>query len=153
MANTFTQIHIHFVFAVKFREALIQPHWKERLYQYITAIVQGYGHKMLIINGMPDHVHFLVGLRPNQSISELMQDVKGGSSKWINEEKLVKRKFAWQEGYGAFSYSKSQVPGLIKYIQKQEEHHRKVTFQEEYVKILEELQIPFDLKYIFKDLS
>ncbi|WP_029037951.1 IS200/IS605 family transposase [Salinimicrobium xinjiangense] len=153
MPNTFTQIHIHFVFAVKFREALIQPHWKERLYQYITAIVQDYGHKMLIINGMSDHVHFLIGLRPNQSISDLMQDVKGGSSKWINEEKLVNGRFAWQEGYGAFSYSKSQVPGLINYIQNQQEHHRKMTFQEEYVQLLEELKIPFDPKYIFKDLS
>ena len=153
MPNTYTQIHIHFVFAVKFREALIQPEWKERLYQYITQIVQHSGHKMLVINGMPDHIHLLIGLRPEQSISHLMQDVKASSSKWINEQKFTKGKFAWQEGYGAFSYSKSQVPRLIGYIKNQEEHHRKKTFREEYLQILKESDIPYDPKYIFKDLT
>ncbi len=153
MPNTYTQIHLHFVFAVKYRQALIQQEWKERLYQYITSIVQHFGHKMLVINGMPDHVHLLIGFRPEQSISELMQDVKASSSKWINEKNLTIGKFAWQEGYGAFSYSKSQVPGLIEYIRNQEEHHRKKTFQEEYLNILERLEIPYDPKYIFKNLS
>ncbi|MHA6279816.1 IS200/IS605 family transposase [Salinimicrobium sp. CAU 1759] len=153
MPNTYTQIHLHFIFAVKFRQGQIQPHWKERLYQYITGIIRKNGHKLLIINGMPDHLHLLVGFRTEQSISSLMQDVKASSSKWINEEKLTKEKFAWQEGYGAFSYSRSQVPRLIRYIENQEEHHRKKTFKQEYITILEELEIPYDSKYIFNDLS
>ena len=151
MPNTYTQIHLHFVVAVKFRHALIQPVWKERLYKYITSIVQNFEHKMLIINGMPDHIHFLLGMRPTQSISDLMQDVKASSSKWINEQKFTKEKFAWQEGYSAFSYSKSQLPGVVRYIENQEEHHRKRTFKEEYLKILKELEIPYDQKYIFSD--
>ena len=151
MPNTYTQIHLHFVFAVKFRKRQIQLEWKERLYQYITGIVQKNGHKLIIVNGMPDHVHILIGVRPEQSISSLMQDVKSSSSKWINEQNLTPQKFAWQEGYGAFSYSKSQLPRLIKYIENQEEHHRKTTFKEEYVGILEELKIPYDLKYVFDE--
>ena len=140
MPNTYTQIHLHFVFAVKFRQRQIQLEWKERLYQYITGIVQKNGHKLIIVNGMPDHVHILIGVRPEQSISSLMQDVKSSSSKWINEQKLTPQKFALQEGYGAFSYSKSQLPRLIKYIENQEEHHRKTTFKEEYLGIMEELR-------------
>ena len=151
MANTYTQIHLHFVIAVKYRQALIQPEWKERLYQYITSIIQHFDHKMLIINGMPDHLHFLIGMRPNQSIANLMQDVKASSSKWINEQNMSNEKFFWQEGYGAFSYSKSQLPAVIRYIENQEEHHKTRSFKEEYVKILEELNIPYDPKYIFKD--
>ena len=153
MPNTYTQIHLHFIFAVKYRQSQIQPIWQQRLYQYITGIIQKNGHKLLIINGMPDHIHILIGMRPEQSISSLMQDVKASSSKWINEEKLTKEKFAWQEGYGAFLYSRPQVPRLIRYIENQEEHHRKQTFKQEYVTILEELEIPYDSKYIFNDLS
>ena len=151
MANTYTQIHVHFIFAVKFRQGLIQKEWKDRLYQYIIAIVKNNGHKMLIINGMPDHVHSLIGLRPEQSISDLMKDVKSNSSKWINEQNFIKGKFAWQEGYGAFTYSKSQLPRLISYIENQEEHHRKKTFQEEYLKILEEQKVEYNPQYLFKD--
>ncbi len=151
MGNTYTQIHVHFIFAVKFRKSMIQPEWRERLYQYIIAIVKNNGHKMLIINGMPDHVHLLIGLRPEQSISNLIKDVKCNSSKWINEQNFTREKFAWQEGYGAFTYSKSQLPGLILYIKNQEEHHRKITFQEEFLKILEEQKVEFDPKYLFKD--
>jgi len=128
MPNTYTQIHIHFVFAVKYRAGLIQPNWKDNLYKYITGIVQANNHKMIVINGVADHIHLLVGLRPAQSISDLMQDVKGGSSKWINDNKLVQGKFEWQEGYGAFSYSKSQLPAVINYIQNQEGHHQKKNF-------------------------
>ena len=151
MANTYTQIHVHFIFAVKFRQGLIQKEWKNRLYQYIIAIVKNNGHKMLIINGMPDHVHLLIGLRPEQSISDLMKDVKSNSSRWINEQNFIKGKFAWQEGYGAFTYSKSQLPRLISYIENQEEHHRKKTFQEEYLKILEEQKVEYNPQYLFKD--
>lgn len=125
MANTYTQIHIHFVFAVKYRAGIIQSSWKDDLYKYVTGIVQNNKHKMLVINGVEDHVHLLVGVRPAQSISDLMQDVKGGSSKWINDNRLASGRFEWQEGYGAFSYSKSQLPTVIGYIQNQETHHKK----------------------------
>ena len=122
MANTYTQLHIQFVFAVKYRAALIQKEWKERLHQYITGIFQENGHKLLQINSMPDHIHIFLGLRPNQSISSIIQNVKTESSKWIKNENLHSS-FAWQEGYGAFSYSKSHVQDVIRYIQNQEAHH------------------------------
>jgi REP element-mobilizing transposase RayT len=136
MANTYTQIHIHAVFAVQNKLSLIQKNWQGRLYQYIITIIQNHGHKVLSIGSMPDHIHILFGFRPVQSLSELMQNVKRNSSEWINEEKLILGKFSWQEGYGAFSYSKSQIPNVIKYIENQEEHHKKKTFIEEYRKIL-----------------
>jgi REP element-mobilizing transposase RayT len=151
MANTYTQIHIHFVFVVKYREAMIHTLWKERLHQYITGIVRSCEHKMLIINSMPDHIHMLVGCRPAQSISDLMKNVKAGSSEWINEEKLSKRKFNWQDGYGAFSYAKSDLPTIIKYIENQERHHKKKTFEEEYHKLLKEFEVEFDERYLFHD--
>ena len=128
MANTYTQIHIQAVFAVQNRACVIRKAWKEDLYKYMTGIIQNHGHKVLAINGMPDHVHILFGMRPTQSLSELMQDVKGDSSKWINQNRLVKGKFSWQEGYGAFSYSKSHVDRVIKYILNQEKHHIRKTF-------------------------
>jgi putative transposase len=114
MPNTYTQIHIQAVFTVQNRTCLIDKSWKNDLYKYITGIIQGNGHKLLTINGMPDHVHILFGFRPTQSLSELMQDVKGNSSKWINENEFINGKFTWQEGFGAFSYSKSHVPAVIK---------------------------------------
>lgn len=125
MPNSYTQLHIQFVFAVQFRKALIQKKWKERLHKYITGIFQQNGHKVLQINSMPDHIHIFIGLRPKQSISSLIQNVKAESSKWINNEFYEPKRFKWQEGYGAFSYSKNHVPRVIKYIQRQEEHHKK----------------------------
>lgn len=151
MANTYTQIHLQFVFAVKHRKGLIHSSFKDELYQYITGIIQNYNHKLLAINGMPDHIHILIGMRPTQSISDLLQDVKGSSSKWINEKNFLKVKFEWQEGYGAFSYSKSSVNTVINYIKNQEEHHKNKTFQEEYLKLLDTFQIEFDERYIFKN--
>lgn len=152
MANTYTQIHIQFVFAVKYRDCLIHPSWKEELYMYITGITKENGHKLLAINGMSDHIHILIGLRPTQSISDLMQDIKGGSSKWINLKKFLKVKFEWQEGYGAFSYSKSQITNIIQYIKNQENHHRAKSFREEYLEILKEFEIDYNENYIFKEL-
>jgi putative transposase len=152
MANTYTQIHIHFVFAVKFRHGIIQTKWKGNLYKYITGIVQNNNHKLLEINGMPDHIHILIGLRPSQSISDLMKDVKQGSSLWINENRLTDEHFEWQEGYGAFSHSKSQIDSVIHYIRDQEEHHKKKTFREEYLDFLQKFEIEYDEKYIFKEL-
>jgi len=153
MANTYTQIHIQAVFAVKNRTGLIQGRWKDELYKYITGIIQTHDHKLLAINGMPDHLHVFFGMRPIQSLSELMQDIKGSSSKWINEKKFIKEKFEWQQGYGAFSYSKSQVSTVIAYIQNQELHHQKLTFLEEYKSFLEKFEIDYDERYIFKELE
>lgn len=151
MANSYTQIHIQFVFAVKYREALLQKEWREDLHKYITGIFQHNQHKVLQINSMADHIHILIGLRPHQSISTLIQNIKTESSKWINAQKLCQRPFNWQEGYGAFSYSKDQVPDVIRYIRDQENHHRKETFAEEYKKLLQFFEVEFDEKYVFKE--
>jgi putative transposase len=153
MPNTYTQIHIQFVFAVKYRQGLIKKEWKDDLYKYITGIIQNQGHKLLAINGVEDHIHILVGLRPKQSISDLMQDVKGGSSKWINDNKFALGRFEWQEGYGAFSYSSSEVKSVIEYIKKQEEHHTKKSFRDEYIDFLKYFNIDYDEKYIFNELT
>ena len=150
MANTYTQLYVHCVFAVKYRASMLQTQWDERLRLYISATVQNDGHKMLAINNMPDHLHFFVGLNPNQSISKMMQLVKGDSSEWINKEKLTSNKFQWQEGYGAFSYSKTQVDAVVKYIANQQEHHKKITFLDEYKNMLDKAGIAYDEKYIFK---
>jgi len=152
MPNTYTQLYIHFVFAVKYRKAVIHEEWEDRLQKYITGIVQRNGHKLLAINNMPDHLHLFVGLNPKQSISELMQFVKGDSSEFINANKLTQRKFQWQDGYGAFSNSRSQIDGVVKYILDQKEHHAKQTFREEYLEILRKNDVDYDEKYIFHDL-
>lgn len=128
MSNTYTQLHVQCIFAVKFRESVINQDWEERLHQYITGIVQNNGHKMIAINSMPDHVHVFFGFRPNQSLSELMRIVKGDSSEWINKLKLNPSMFRWQEGYGAFSYSRSQISRVAHYIENQKEHHHKKAF-------------------------
>ena len=150
MANSYTQIHLQVIFAVKKRTGLIQKEWKDELYKYITGIVQAQEHKLLAINGMPDHLHIFFGMRPIQSLSDLMQNIKQDSSKWVNQKKFIKEKFEWQEGYGAFSYSKSQVSRVISYIQNQESHHRKITFLDEYKKFLENFGVDYDERYIFK---
>ncbi|WP_289660774.1 IS200/IS605 family transposase [Flavobacterium panacagri] len=150
MANTYTQLHIQFVFAVKYRKALIAPEWKDKLHKYITGIIQSHQHKMLCINSMSDHIHIFIGMRPTQSISSLMQNVKSETTKWIKEQKLCVN-FAWQEGYGAFSYSRSQVSNVIRYIENQEEHHKKETFLEEYQKQLRAFEIEYDNRYIFRE--
>ena len=152
MANTYTKIHIQFIFAVKYRDGVIHRTWKNELYKYITGIVQTQKHKMLAINGMPDHVHLLAGIRPAQSISSLLQDIKGSSSKWINDNKLVKGRFEWQEGYGAFSYGASQLNKVINYIMNQEIHHKKISFRSEYLSFLKKIEVDYDEKYIFQDL-
>jgi putative transposase len=151
MANTYTQLHIQFVFAVKYRQALIIPAWRERLHEYITGIFQNNNHKMLQINSMPDHIHIFIGMRPTQSISTLIQNVKTESSRWINEQKFLPARFEWQDGYGAFSYSKSHVPDVIRYIQNQQKHHEKETFLSEYRKMLTAFDIKWDEQYIFKE--
>ncbi len=153
MANTYTQIHLQFVFAVQNRRSLLQTRWKDQLYKYITGIAQNHGHKMIIINGMPDHLHIVIGMRPTQSISELLQMIKRDSSKWINENKLVSGKFQWQDGFGAFSYSRSQLPALINYVQNQEIHHCKKTFLAEYKELLEKFEVPYENQYLFHEIE
>ncbi|GHT68502.1 IS200/IS605 family transposase [Bacteroidia bacterium] len=151
MANTYTQIHIHAVFAVQNRLSLIQKQWQDELYKYITGIITNNGHKLLQIGGMPDHVHVLFGMRPIQSLSDLMKDIKGSSSKWINEKRFVMGKFTWQEGYGAFSYGKSQINSVVQYVQQQEMHHKKRNFEEEYLELLKVFEIEYDERYILKN--
>ncbi len=150
MVNTYTQIHIQTVFAVSHRDCVISPEWQPELFKYITGIVQNNKHKLLAINGMPDHIHILLGLRPSQSISDLLQDIKGSSSTWINQKQFLKTRFSWQEGYGAFSYSKRELPNLIQYIINQQQHHQKQTFINEYISLLNEFEIDFDERYLFK---
>lgn len=150
MTDSFTQIYIHAIFTVNGHNSLIRKSWEERLYQYITGIVRNHGHKLLALNGMPDHVHMLLGMNPNQSLSNLMRDVKGDSSLWINKNNFVNGKFSWQEGYGAFTYSKSDIHDIATYIENQDLHHLKMSFIEEYVRILKEFEVDYDVKYIFK---
>ena|SRR5689334_2303293 len=150
MPNTYTQIHIHAVFAVKNRAGLIQKEWKDELYKYITGIVQQQKHKLLAINGMPDHIHIFFGLKPTQSLSDLIQDVKGSSSKWINDKKFTKSRFNWQQGFGAFSYSNSHISNVISYIENQEAHHRKQTFIDEYKHMLNRFEVDYNERYLFK---
>lgn len=126
--------------------------WKELLYRYMSGIIQNHEHKLLAINGMPDHVHIFFGMRPSQSLSELMQDIKGDSSKWINEMGFVRGRFARQEGYGAFSYSKSSVDNVINYIKNQERHHQLKSFNNEYIDLLKKFGVEFDERYLFKPL-
>jgi putative transposase len=153
MANTYTQIYIQSVFTVQNKLSLVRPDWKEELYKYITGIVQNNGHKLIAINGMPDHLHLFIGMKPNQSLSDLMQDVKGDSSKWIHERGFVKGRFEWQAGFGGFSYSISHIDAVVKYINNQVQHHKTISFIEEYLDFLEKFQVPFDERYIFKPVE
>ncbi|MFN4254004.1 MAG: IS200/IS605 family transposase [Saprospiraceae bacterium] len=150
MANTFTQLYVQVVFTPKGRENLILQSFEERLYQYITGIVQNEGQKMIAINGMPDHVHLFIGFKPTIAIAELVQKVKASSSKFINEQKWLSGKFVWQEGYGAFTYAHSQLDAVAKYVMNQKEHHQRKTFEEEYRDFLAKFDVPFDERYLFE---
>ena len=150
MPGTFFQVYIQIVFAVKGRENLIQKTWKDDLNKYISGIIKGKGQKPIIVNGMPDHIHAFVGFRPSMNISDLVRDIKNNSSNFVNDHKLVKGKFSWQEGYGAFSYSQSQIGRVYDYILNQEQHHKNETFRAEYVRFLKKFQIEFDEKYLFE---
>lgn len=153
MPNTYTQLYVHVVFAVKGRANLITKSWKEKLYQYITGIITNKNQKLMVINGMSDHLHILIGLKPDCNLSDLIRDVKANSSKWVNENKWVMGKFEWQTGFGAFSVGQSQIQTVVKYILNQEEHHRKKTFREEYMEFLNVYQIEFKPEYIFDDFG
>ena len=149
MADTYSQIYIHIVFAVKRRDNLISKKWKDELYKYITGIITNEGQKLLAINGMPDHIHILIGLKPTAVLSSIVRDIKANSSKFINDRKWIAGKFEWQQGFGAFSYSHSQLTNVINYIQNQEEHHKTKTFREEYIDLLKLYNIDFKNEFIF----
>ncbi|MFD2907187.1 IS200/IS605 family transposase [Flavobacterium ardleyense] len=151
--STYSQIYIQIVFAVKNRQALIATVWEEDLYKYITGIVQNKGQKMLAINGMPDHIHILIGMKPSCCLSDLVREIKKSSNSFIKEQAFTNSKFEWQEGFGAFSYSHSALDNVIAYISNQKEHHRKRSFKEEYVDFLEKFKIDFKQEYLFQWLE
>jgi len=151
MANTYTQLYIHIVFAVKGRQNLISKIWKEELYKYITGIVTHKEQKLIAINGMPDHIHILIGLKPTQMLSDLVRDIKANSSRFINEKQWIPGKFEWQTGFGAFSCGHSQLDTVVKYIQNQEIHHNTKTFKEEYITLLKSADIDYNEQYIFTE--
>jgi putative transposase len=150
MPNTYTQLYIQIVFTVKGRQNLISEIHREELQKFITGIVSNRNQKMLAIYAMPDHIHILIGFKPNMSISDLVRDIKAGSSKFINDSKWINGKFNWQEGFGAFSYSKSHLNNVVTYILNQKEHHRKQSFKEEYFQFLKEYEVDFDGRYLFE---
>src|SRR5258705_7644789 len=150
MANTFSQIYIQTVFAVSNRQSLIKPAFKEDLYKYIAGIVKGQGQKLITINGMPDHVHILIGLRPSIALADLVREIKADSTNFINQNKWVHGRFSWQEGYGAFSYGHSQLDTIIRYIQNQEKHHSRRSFRNEYLSLLRKFDVAFEEKYVFE---
>ncbi|MBK9636413.1 MAG: IS200/IS605 family transposase [Bacteroidetes bacterium] len=149
MAGTFTQIYIHIVFSVKGRRRLLQKPWRFEVFKYMAGIITEKKQKPIIIYGVEDHIHILVGLKPNMCISDLVREIKNNSSKFINQQNFVVGKFAWQEGYGAFSCGHTSIKNVYDYIAGQEEHHRNKTFQEEYLNLLKEHNIDFDEKYLF----
>jgi putative transposase len=150
MAGTYSQIYLQVVFAVKGRENLISQSWKDELHKYIAGIIKEKEQKPIIVNGMPDHIHAFIGLKPSMRISDLVRDVKNNSSKFINEKGFVRGKFSWQEGYGVFSYSHSHIQRVYNYILNQEEHHRKKTFKDEYLDLLKKFEIEFKEEYVFE---
>lgn len=152
MANTYHQIHLQTVFAVKYRNAVLDKSWRSQLFGVIGNLINETGCKTIIVNGVEDHVHCFLGLKPVVSVSELMKTVKAKSSKYINDHNLTSERFEWQEGYGVFSYSHSHVDRVYKYIENQEEHHMKQTFHDEYIDFLVKAQIEHDEQYIFQEL-
>jgi putative transposase len=149
MPGTFSQIYIQIVFAVKGRQNLIANSWKDELHKYIAGIIKGKENKPIIVNGMPDHIHAFVGLKPAMAISDLVRDIKNNATNFVNDHRFVKGKFAWQEGYGAFSYSHSHIGRVYDYILNQEKHHQKKTFKQEYIEFLKKFEIECNEKYLF----
>ena len=149
MANTFSQIYIQTVFAVSNRQSLIKPEFKKDISKYITGIVTNQGQKLISINGMLDHIHILIGLRPAMALADLVQEIKADSTTFINKKRWIRGRFSWQEGYGAFSYGHSQLDTIIRYIQNQEKHHKRRSFRNEYLTLLRRFDIAFEDKYVF----
>ena len=149
MANTFSQIYIQTVFAVSSRQSLIKPAFQEDLFKYIAGIVRNQKQKLIAINGMPDHIHILIGLKPSMALADLVRDIKAESTTHINKNRWVHGRFSWQEGYGAFSYGHSQLNTIIRYVQNQEKHHERRSFKNEYFALLRKFDIAFEDKYVF----
>lgn len=150
MANTYSQVYLQFIFAVKGKQSIINPKYNDELQKYITGIVQNRKQKLLAINNVPDHLHILVGFGTTMSIADFIEEVKSISSKFINEKNWIQGKFEWQRGYGVFSYSRSQIDQVIRYIQKQQEHHIKKSFKDEYLEFLRKFEVEFDERYLFE---
>lgn len=150
MANTYSQIYIQVVFAVEARDSLIHPDWKGELFKYITGIVRKKGQKLIAIGGVADHIHLLIGITPSVSLSDLVRDIKASSSKFINDRKYVRGQFRWQEGFGAFSYSRSHIDAVAKYVLNQEVHHSKISFKDEYLSLLKRFDVEYEEKYLFR---
>jgi putative transposase len=150
MANTYTQIYVQVIFAIKGRQNLLRRENREELHKYITGIVRNNKQKLIRINSVQDHVHILLGIKPDIALSDLVRDIKANSSRFINEKRWVRGRFNWQEGFGAFSYSHSHLDRVMKYIDKQDEHHRRKTFREEYIGLLEKFQVEYDQRYVFE---
>lgn len=153
MASTYTQIYVHVVFAVEGRQNLIRPDRKDELHKYITGIVTRQGQKLLAIRCMPVHTQILIGLKPSMALSDLVGDIKTGSTNHINKNKWVNGRFSWQEGFGAFSYSHSQLTEVIRYIQNQDKHHVSKTFRQEYKSLLEKFEVAYNERYVFEELT
>jgi putative transposase len=153
VANTYSQIYIHVVFAVEGRQSLIPPAYNDELQKYITGIVSGQKQKLIAINNMPDHVHMLVGLKADLALSDLVRDIKAGSSGFIHRKSWIAGRFGWQEGFDAFSHSRSQLDAVIRYIQNQQKHHTRKTFRDEYIDLLQKFGVEYDERFLFKDLT
>lgn len=153
MANTYTQLYIHVVFAVKRRASVLAKSWRDELFQYITGIVKNKGQKLMIVNGVEDHIHILLGIKPDCNLSDLVRDIKANSSRWINDNNKVAGKFEWQTGFGAFSVGSSQVNIICNYIAHQEEHHQTTKFREEYVEFLKAYDIDYKEEYLFEEIG
>lgn len=150
MSQTFTQVYVQIVFAVEWRQCLIDPGHKEEIHKFITGVIRNDGQKLIEINSMPDHMHILVGLKPDMALSDLVRDIKANSSRFISEKGWLRGRFRWQEGFGAFSYSQSQLDSVIRYIRNQEQHHSTRTFKNEYLDILRRFDVAFDTRYVFE---
>ena len=150
MPGTFSKLYIQVVFAVKGRENMISNGWNKEMYKYIAGIIKGKDQKSIIVNGMPDHIHAFIGLKPAMSISDLVRDIKNNSSNFVNDHRWTKKKFRWQDGYGVFSYSHSHIDSVYNYILNQEQHHKKKTFKEEYIQFLKKFEVEYEEKYLFE---
>jgi REP element-mobilizing transposase RayT len=150
MSNTYSQISLHIIFAVKHREALILPNFRDNLFRYIHGIIKGKNQKSFAVNGASDHIHIFTGLTPSIYIPDFVRDIKSDSSLYVNKNRWSPGKFHWQDGYGVFSHSRSQRDCVIKYILNQEEHHSKKSFKSEYIGFLEKAGVDFDSKYLFE---
>ena len=149
MSDTYTQLYIHIVFSVKGRQPLIPKQHKSELHKYMTGIIHNKKQKVMQLNSMPDHIHILVGMTPDIARSDLVRDIKGSTTRFINRQRWTTQKFMWQEGFAAFSYSYSQLEAVITYIKNQEKHHSHTTFEDEYLELLKRFDVPYNPKYVF----